>query len=155
MSTPVSETDAEFAAPEKEGQPERSAPGSPSPDDARFVHHLHFEHLRNLTTLSVSATGGGLIALQAGLLDLGPATAIPLVCFAFAAVLSLLTQRTLIRDLGGMAALGLPPSGRSAGDSPGPAVPSRAFVAMSEVSSMLFGAGVGSAAMILLVDRLL
>ena len=115
-------------------------------DDARFVYHLHFEHLRNLTTLAVSATGGGLIALQAGLLDyeggadLDPAAAaiadlvpaFPLLCFAFAAVLSFLTQRPLIRDL----AL----SGE----------PSKAFAWMSEVSSGFFGAGVGSAAVILL-----
>ena len=116
-------------------------------EHTRFVAHLHFEHLRNLTTLAVSATGGGLIALQAGLLEFqgfegsptakALVTAFPLLCFAFAAVLSLLTQRTLIRDL----AL----SGE----------PSTAFAWMSEVSSALFGAGVGSAAAILLVFRLL
>ena len=116
-------------------------------EHTRFVVHLHFEHLRNLTTLAVSATGGGLIALQAGLLEFdgfdgsptakAAVTALPLLCFAFAAVLSLLTQRTLIRDLG------------TTGE------PSTAFAWMSEVSSALFGAGVGSAAAILLVFRLL
>ena len=121
--------------------------GAADLDHARFVAHLHFEHLRNLTTLAVSATGGGLIALQAGLLDFegladAPAakalvTALPLLCFAFAAVLSLLTQRTLIRDLS------------LSGE------PSTAFAWMSEVSSALFGAGVGSAAAILLAFRLL
>lgn len=107
------------------------------PDDARFVHHLHFEHLRNLTTLSVSATGGGFLALQAGLFDSGPVTAVPLLCFAVAAVLSLLTQRTLIRDLGLVG------------------TPSKAFGWMSEGASALFGAGVGSTAAILLAERFL
>ena len=116
-------------------------------DHTRFVCHLHFEHLRNLTTLSVSATGGGLIALQAGLLDIDgladePAlravlTALPLLCFAFAAVVSLVTQRVLIRDLGTAGA------------------PSTAFAWMSEIASGLFGAGVGSAAAILIGFRLL
>ena len=116
-------------------------------DHVRFVSHLHFEHLRNLTTLSVSATGGGLIALQAGLLDIeglgdepvmkAALTALPLLCFAFAAVLSLLTQRVLIRDLGTTGA------------------PSTGFAWMSEFASGLFGAGVGAAAAILIGFRLL
>ncbi len=117
------------------------APDTPaptlSPDDVRFVAHLHFEHLRNLTTLSVSATGGGLLALQAGLLDLGPFIAVPLLCFAFAAVLSLLTQRSMIRDLGTTGAL------------------SGAFAWMSEMSAALFGAGVGSVVAILLMEQVL
>lgn len=127
-------------------RPERTSPASAakrvphialSGGDARFVNHLHFEHLRNLTTLSVSATGGGLVAVQAGLLDLGLATAVPLICFALTAILSLLTQRTLIRDLATDRAL------------------SRRFALMSETSSLLFAGGVGSAATILLFDQLL
>lgn len=88
-----------------------------------------------------------MLALQAGLLDfdsLGDAplaralvTAVPLLCFAFASVLALLTQRTLIRDLATHGA------------------PSKAFVLMSESASALFGAGVGSAVAILLMLRLL
>lgn len=98
---------------------------------------LHVEHLRNLTTLSVSAAGGGLLALQGGILDLGPAVAVPLGSFALSAVLALLAQRTLIRDL---ATVG---------------VPSRRFGWMSEVAAMLFGAGVGSAAVVLFVEPFL
>lgn len=117
------------------------------PGGSQFLYHLQFEHLRNLTTLSVSATGGGLLALQAGLLDFDGAveaplarailTALPLLCFAFASVLALLTQRTLIRDLATHGA------------------PSKAFGIMSESANALFGAGVGSAASILLMLRFL
>lgn len=116
---------------------------SAEPIASQFLYQLHFEQLRNLTTLAVSATGGGLLALQAGLLDFsavvedpavaGLLAAFPLICFAFAAVLSLLTQRTLIKDL---AVQGQP---------------SKGFGWMSEVANALFGAGVGSATAILLL----
>ena len=136
MSTTATET---LAPAETLGTNGAPAPDGPalSPDDVRFVVHLHFEHLRNLTTLSVSATGGGLLALQAGLLDLGPFVAVPLLCFAFAAVLSLLAQRNMIRDFGTMGAL------------------SEAFAWMSEISAALFGGGVGSAVAILLMEQIL
>ena len=125
--------------------PATPAAPEPSGTPATFVYQLHFEHLRNLTTLSVSATGGGLLALQAGLLDFSEVfdsaaaqtiiVFLPLLCFAFAAVISLLTQRVLIRDLGTTG------------------TPSNGFAWMSESASGLFGAGVGAAVALLLLAQ--
>lgn len=86
-----------------DGVPVRAlgVPGTaaPEPLPPGFIHQMRFDQLRSLTALSVSATGGGLVALQAGLLERTALVAIPLVCLGFAAVVALLAQRQLVTNL--------------------------------------------------------
>jgi hypothetical protein len=103
----------------------------PEPLPPGFIHQLRFDQLRSLTALSVSATGGGLVALQAGLLDRSPLIAIPLVCFALAAIVALIGQRQLVTELERTGTV------------------SRTVMVVAQAAEGLLGAGVGGAVALL------
>lgn len=109
------------------------APGAPVPEPLPpgFIYQLRFDQLRSLTALSVSATGGGLVALQAGLLDRTPLVAIPLVCFGLAAIVALIGQRQLVTELERTGTV------------------SRAVMGLAQAAEGLLGAGVGGAVALL------
>ena len=113
--------------------PVAQAPAAPTPEPLPpgFIHQLRFDQLRSLTALSVSATGGGLVALQAGLLDRTPLVAIPLVCFGLAAVVALLGQRQLVTELERTGTV------------------SRVVMGMAQAAEGLLGAGIGGAVALL------
>ena len=113
--------------------PVAGAPGTPVPEalPPGFIHQLRFDQLRSLTALSVSATGGGLVALQAGLLDRSTLVAIPLVCFGLAAMVALIAQRQLVNELERTGTV------------------SRAVIVLAQAAEGLLGAGVGAAVALL------
>lgn len=124
---------AEHPAPHPPAASVAPSAEAPRPLSPEFLHQLRFEHLRSLSALSVSATGGGLIALEAGLFERTPLVAIPILCFGLAAVVSLLTQRQLVQEL--------TTQGRTG----------RSVHVMGQLAEMLLGMGVGAALAILLV----